>query len=125
MGTFEMAICLKKFSWRCSYDCPNYFAKVPLTMPMMQSLGCNKDRAGISLEFGDVVCSIMINEDTLQSIGIGATSFKVFDGRQSDKSFEQGIDIKNHHCQASFVDSWWGLDCGRHTLVEGLPLPFQ
>ena len=28
-ATFEMGLCFKNLSWRCSYDSPNYFAKVP------------------------------------------------------------------------------------------------
>lgn len=125
-ATFDMALCLKKLSLRCSYDCPGYFAKVPPTMSMMQSFSRDEEGVGISVELGNVVCSTTIDSDSLQSISIGATSFKVFDGRQSDKSFEQGIDVKNHRESLnSFVDGWWGLDCGRHTLVDGLPLPFQ
>ena len=128
-ATFEMALCFKNLSWRCSYDRPNYFAKTPPSMPMMQSFGGNAERVGsnkfISVALGNVVCSIVMDEDSLQRIGIGATSFKVFDGRQSEKCSAQGISIKDDHSQTSFLDLNWGLDCGRHTLIDGLPLPFQ
>lgn len=126
-ATFEMGLCFKNLSWRCSYDSPNYFAKVPPSMDMMQSLGCDAESGGsssISVSLGDVICSIMMDEDTLQRIAIGATSIKIHDGRHSTQSLGQGISAKDDH-SLSFVDRNWGLDCGCHTLIDGLPLAFQ
>jgi len=80
----------------------------------------------ISLSLGEAICSIKLDEDTLQSIGIGATSLDIHDGRQANEgSVLQEICVSNNNNKASFVDLTWGLDCGRHTLIRGIPLPFQ
>lgn len=119
--TFEMALCFKKLTWRCSYDHPRYFAKASTSIKMMGS-GTNNF---ISITLDQVLCHILMDEDTTQKIGLGATSIELQDRRQSEKSFVQGVCIKDNHSQTSFVDLNWGLDCGRHTLIDGLPLPFQ
>ena len=126
--TFEMALCFKHLNLRCSYDHSSYFAKVPPTMSMMGGI---QDEAAdssnfISVSLGDAICSITMDDDTLQRIGLGATSITIHDGRLNEKDLPfQEICIRDNKSGASFVDQNWGLDCGRHTLIDGLPLPFQ
>ncbi|KAL7555284.1 hypothetical protein ACHAWF_018921 [Thalassiosira exigua] len=124
--TFEMGLCFKNLTWRCSHDHPNYFTKTPLSSEL---LGDDKDKGCdgnyVDVELGNAVCSIAMDEDTLQRIGIGATSIKIYDGK-SKKTFAQEIIVNDDgNSQSSYVDLSWGLDCGHHTLVNGLPLPFQ
>ena len=130
-ATFEMAIAIKKLSWRCSFDHSTYFASVPPTMPMMEGSQEADDGSNfVSLTLGDAICSIAMDECTLQRIAVGATSIKIYDGRKEDENhyFLHPQEICTHDNNvllSSFVDLNWGLDCGRHTLVDGLPLPFQ
>lgn len=129
--TFEMALCFKNLRWRCSYDRRNYFASVPPSMHMMQSMGSglvgkSRDDNFVLVELSHVMCSVIMDDDTLQRIGLGAASIALKDGRQGDTSLPQGISaIGDPSGHASFVDLHWGLDCGRHTLIDGLPQPFQ
>ena len=95
-------------------------------MPMMMMEGIQEAANYISLSLGEAICSIKLDEDTLQSIGIGATSIDIHDGRQANEgSVLQEICVSNNNNKASFVDLTWGLDCGRHTIMRGIPLPFQ
>ena len=123
--TFEMGICIKKLKITCSFDKSGYFKKIP---PSMSTTMEDIQEAAnyISLSLGEAICSIKLDEDTLQSIGIGATSIDIHDGRQTNEgSVLQEICVSNNNNKASFVDLTWGLDCGRHTLIRGIPLPFQ
>jgi len=123
--TFEMGICIKTLMITCSFDKSSYFKKIPPSMSMMME-GIQEAANYISLSLGEAICSIKLDEDTLQSIGIGATSLDIHDGRQANEgSVLQEICVSNNNNKASFVDLTWGLDCGRHTLIRGIPLPFQ
>jgi len=128
-ATYEMAICLSKLSWQCLFDRRDYFAKVPLSMSMMHPPGDHSEDVTscnfISVALGSVVCRITTDEDYLQRIAIGATSFHVLDGRRNEANFERGMYTESHDGRSSFVDLNWGLDCGCHTLIQGLPLAFQ
>ena len=61
-GTFEMALSFKNLTWRCFYDHPDYFANIPLTMSLMQTVGIESDGVHgnnfISIAFKNVICSI-------------------------------------------------------------------
>lgn len=116
-NSFEMAFHFSDFSWRCSYDHPNYFAKDP---PRISLMGPDC----ISVAMRGVTCSILCDESSLIRIGLGATTFQVIDERRNESKCPQNVSV-DHERQASFVDMNWGLECGRHTLVAGLPLPFQ
>ena len=148
-ATFEMGLCLTHLRFKCSFDHPNYFGKIPDSMGMM--LPGRKTEEGGSMSFLSVVemlqaakvaeekgiksfisitlehavVSIMNDKDALQRIGVGASSIELSDGRNSQESPTQSIIAKDKYTQSSYVDLNWGLDCGRHTLVDGLPLPFQ
>jgi len=123
--TFEMGICIKKLMITCSFDESGYFKRIPPSMSTMME-DIQEAANYISLSLGEAICSIKLDEDTLQSIGIGATSIDIHDGRQTNEgSVLQEICVSNNNNKASFVDLTWGLDCGRHTLIRGIPLPFQ
>ena len=128
-ATYEMAICLKNLSWQCMFDRRDYFAHVPLSMSMMQPQGDYSEdvasRNFISVALDNAVCRITMDKDSLQRIAIGATSIHVLDGRQSEFAFEKGIFTERHDGRSSSVDLNWGIDCGYHTLFQGLPIPFQ
>jgi hypothetical protein len=126
---YEMAICLTNVSWQCMFDRRDYFAHVPLSMSMMQPQGDYSEdvasRNFISVALENAVCRITMDKDSLQRIAIGATSIHVLDGRQSEFAFEKGIFTERHDGRSSSVDLNWGIDCGYHTLFQGLPIPFQ
>eukprot|EP00986_Skeletonema_menzelii_P013164 scaffold7491_cov142-Skeletonema_menzelii.AAC.15 len=125
---FEMAICVSSIAWRCSFDQTNYFGEGidPETFPIMQSsAACVNGKAAIVIELENALCSIKTTEETLLSVGLGATSMNLTDERCPEATLSQGIRTKNSYPRESFMDFNWGLDCGRHTLVDGLPLPVQ
>ncbi len=126
-ATYEMAICLTNLSWKCEYDHRNYFAKVPSSMSMMQPSGSEEDTSCnfISVALSSAVCRITSDIDSLQRIAVGATSMHILDGRQSEATFERGMFTEQQDYRSAFVDLNWGIDCSCHTLMQGLPLPFQ
>eukprot|EP00804_Cyclotella_cryptica_P020229 CCRYP_010930-RC/>CCRYP_010930-RC protein AED:0.04 eAED:0.04 QI:95/1/1/1/0.91/0.91/24/65/5640 len=117
-NTTEIALCIKNISWRISYDHPGYFVNDPPTLSMIGS-----DTLTVSL--GCAICSIMSEDSGVFRVGIGATSMKILDERGTETSFKQEATVTNVNNTTSFVDLQWGLHCGRHSLIEGLPLPFQ
>ena len=130
--TFEMALCFKNLTWRCFYDHPDYFAIIPPTMSLMQSLGIESEgvhgKNFISIAFKNVVCSINNDEENLQRVGVAATSMQIIDGRQrhDEANFVKVLCAEGDLSRQTTVDLNWGLDCGRHTLIAaGLPMPFQ
>ena len=114
---FELALCIKNFRLDCSFDQPGYFDKDPPTISLLKS-----DAVSVSLEH--VICDIVSDKSNVMSIGIGATGMRILDG-SATTSFEQHASVKNVTGVSSFVNLGWGLNCGLHTLVEGLSLPFQ
>ena len=131
-GTFEMALCFKNLTWRCFYDHPDYFAIIPPTMSLMQSLGIESEgvqgKNFVSIALKNVICSINNDEENLQRIGVAATSMQIIDGRQrhDEANFVKGLCAEGDHSRQTIVDLNWGLDCGRHTLIAaGLPMSFQ
>jgi hypothetical protein len=128
--TFEMALCFKNLTWRCLYDNPNYFAAVPPSMSSLRLQPNESERGNenfISIVLMDVICRIDLDEDNLQRIGVAASSVELLDGRQRKDvaSYKKGLFVEGDNSQPSIIDLNWGLDCGRHTLIEGLPMPFQ
>ena len=124
---FEMAICVSSLVWRCSFDQTNYFGEGidPETFPIMQSSAPDVNgKAAIVLELENALCNIKTTEETLLCVGLGATSLNLTDER-CPEGLSQGIRTKNSYHRESRMDFNWGLDCGRHTLVDGLPLPVQ
>lgn len=127
-NTYEMAICVSSIMWRCSFDQTNYFGEGtdPQTFPIMPSSASDvNDKTAIVLQLENAICSIKKTEDTLLCIGLGATLLKLTDERCPEATMLQGISTKTSYPRESSVDFNWGLDCGRHTLVDGLPLPVQ
>jgi hypothetical protein len=130
--TFEMALCFKNLTWRCFYDHPDFFAAIPPSMSLMQSVGIEPEGAHgnnfISIAFKNAVCSINNDEENLQRIGVGAASIVIHDGRQqhSEANLVKMLRSEGDLSRPIIVDLNWGLDCGRHTLLaDGLPMPFQ
>ena len=127
-NTYEMAFCVSSITWRCSFDQTNYFGEGtdPQTFPIMSSSASDvNDTNAIVVELENTICSIKRTEDTLLCIGLGATSLKLTDERCLEETLLQGIRTKTSYPRESYVDFNWGLDCGRHTLIDGLPLPVQ
>jgi hypothetical protein len=127
-NTFELAICVSSIMWRCSFDQTNYFGEGtdPQTFPIMLSSDSDVNvKTAIVMELEKFICSIKETEDTLLCIGLGATSLRLTDERCPEANLLQGIRTKPSYPRESSVDFHWGLDCGRHTLVDGLPLPVQ
>ncbi len=125
---FEMVLCVSSITWRCSFDETNYFGEGidPETFPIMSPSDSDVDgKEAILLELENAICSIKKTEDTLLSVGLGATSLKLTDARCPEATMLQGIRTKTSYSCESFMDSNFGLDCGHHTLVDGLPLPVQ
>ena len=121
-----MALCFKDFSLQCAYDPPGYFSKDPLTLPLTGGLA-----DGVRISVGCLICKLSSDEEELVRIGLGATKFELLDLRNSGNFFVQRVVVGkdyspcNSNNRSSFADLNWGLDCGRHTLIDGLPLPFQ
>jgi hypothetical protein len=115
--TFEFAICIRNLRLNCSYDPPGYFSKDPTTQSL---LGSN----AVSLSLENTICHVTSDKSNVLRVGLGATALCLFDGR-TKASFVQKASIKSAATSSSFVDLNWGLECGRHTLIDGLPLPFQ
>ena len=110
-----MALCIEKLVLKCSYDPPGYFAKDPSTQLMIGT-----DAISLSLECA--ICSV-VSGDVLR-VGVGATDMELLDGRPTTP-YEQKANIKNVNGVLPSVNVNWGLDCGCHTLIDGLDLPFQ
>ena len=124
---FEMALCVSTLKWRCSFDQANYFGEgidPPMFLIMQNSTG-SSDQNAIDLKLENSICSIKKNEDMLLSICLAATSLEIFDRRCKQGDLLQSLGTKNRHPRETVLDRNWGLDCGRHTLVDGLPLPVQ
>ncbi len=131
-GAFEMALCFKNLTWRCFYDHPDYFAAIPPSMSLMQSVGIEPEGVHVNnfilIAFKNAVCSIMSDEENLLRIGVGAASIEINDGRQqqTETNLVKMLRAEGDLSQPTIVDLNWGLDCGRHTLLAaGLPMPFQ
>eukprot|EP00985_Skeletonema_marinoi_P012126 scaffold5803_cov164-Skeletonema_marinoi.AAC.2 len=125
---FEMAMCVSSITWRCSFDQTNYFGEGtdPETFPIMpSSVSDANGKKAIVLELENAICSIKKTQDTLLSVGLGATSLNLTDARYPEATLLQGIRTKTSYPRESTMNFNWGLDCGRHTLVDGLPLPVQ
>lgn len=125
---FEMALCLSRITWRCSFDQTNYFGEGidPEMKPIMSPSDSDGDgKEAILMEMENAIFSIKKTEDTLIRVGLGATLFNVTDARCPEATLLQGIRTKTNNSCESFMDTNFGLDCGHHTLVDGLPLPVQ
>ena len=117
-ATFELSICISSLRLTCSYDPPGYFLNDPVTQLLMQ----DKETIFFSLECA--ICNVISDRNNLLRVGLGATAMAISDDR-ARTPYEQNISVGKVNDLSSFVDLNWGLNCGRHTLIDGLPLPFQ
>ena len=117
-ATFEMSLCMSNLRLTCSYDPPGYFSNDPMTQSMMNG------QEAVSLSLECAICNIISDENNVLRVGLGATAMSISDER-ARTPYEQNTSVRNANVVSSLVDLNWGLNCGRHTLIDGLPLPFQ
>ena len=144
---FECLVRFRDFSIDCSFNEAYFETNVDCIFMCKETDGnsrINTDDQCIpstKLRFEDILLSVSIDHEGLLKVAAGATSFQLMDERNPAKSFnknafccgnkmvssddeELGVS-KLEGSFGSWIDDKWGLKCGRHTLLDKLPQPFN
>ena len=133
---FELGLDLTDFKWNCSFEDSPYFSKSPWFLFLLRKDKNSRETgsilAGAEISFCHAIFHVIGYNNALLQIGCGSHEFEITDNRKNKTIFSNAISVKKVSDSSdaySKVKKWadvtWGLDCGRHTLLEDLPLPFQ
>lgn len=132
-STFEATVFLQDLDWQCFFDDTS-----------AEEEDYAKPTAVLANEF--YLQAVSYAKDDVMKIACSASSFAVVDRCQDRQVFPHAFAVGNRENSSSemfaspryfsaiggdffestrHADSFWGLNCGRHTLLQELPLPFQ
>jgi len=135
----DLSLQFHHLEWTCKFDDTSYFSSSPwflyLLRPESNSEKIESILPGAQILFRNVHIQVKNEKVNLLRLGCVCENFQIIDNRSHKTRFSRAIGTANDfkedesirsNSRATNVPNMdWGLNCGRHTLLEELPFPFQ